>query len=246
MIDSESPVHRLAVVIRHVSFEDMGSFAEPLTRHGYGIEYVEAGVGDLAAIDADRPDLLIVLGGPISAGDDRQYPFLADEVRLLEHRLGDGQPTLGICLGAQLMARALGARVYGTGAKEIGWAPLSLSEAGAASALRHLAPHNTPVLHWHGDTFDLPRGAVHLASTAVCENQAFLWGNRALALQFHPEVTAGGLERWFIGHTLEIETTPGISVGALRDSTRRFAPTLTRRGPEFFGQWLAELHHGRV
>ena len=241
MTDSTSTARMRAVVIRHVAFEDLGSFAEPLTRYGYGIEYVEAGVDDLDRAGAAGADLLVVLGGPIGAGDDRQYPFLADEARILERRLGDDRPTLGVCLGAQLMARALGARVYGAGTKEIGWAPLSLTEAGGASALRHLAPDKTPVLHWHGDTFDLPRGAVHLASTAACENQAFRWGARSLALQFHVEVTAGGLERWFIGHTLEIETTPGVSVEELRAATARAAPRLERHGQAFFGQWLAEL-----
>lgn len=244
MVDSPSSASRRAVVIRHVAFEDLGSFAEPLTRRGYRIEYVEAGLDDLARVEAGRDDLLVVLGGPISAGDDRQYPFLADEVRLLERRLGADEPVLGICLGSQLMARALGARVYGAGTKELGWGPLSLTEAGRASALRHLAPHETPVLHWHGDTFDLPRGAVHLASTGACENQAFLWGARGLALQFHPEATAAGLERWFIGHTLEIETTAGVSVAALRAATAREAPRLERQGPAFLGEWLAQLDAG--
>ena len=246
MDDAAPPAVRRAVIIRHVAFEDLGSFAEPLVRHGYGIEYVEAGLDDLDRPGVDDADLLVVLGGPISAIDDRQYPFLVDEVRLLERRLSADRPTLGICLGAQLMARALGSRVYGAGAGEIGWGPLSLTEAGGASALRHLAPDKTSVLHWHGDTFDRPGGAEHLASTAVCENQAFAWGEHGLALQFHVEVTAGGLERWFIGHTLEIETTPGISVAELRASTARAAPVLERQGGAFFRQWLAELRHGPV
>ncbi len=244
MTASKSPVHRRAVVIRHVAFEDLGSFAGPLTRLGYRIEYLDAGLDDLSRIDATGADLLVVLGGPINACDDRQYPFLADEVRVLERRLGADRPTLGICLGGQLMARALGARVYGAGTKEVGWGPLSLTAAGGASALRHLAPHETPVLHWHGDTFDLPRGAVHLASTDACENQAFGWGARGLALQFHPEATGRGLERWFIGHTLEIETTPGISVAALRAATAAAAPRLERQGPAFFEEWLAQAGAG--
>ncbi len=242
MTASTSPTHRRAMVIRHVAFEDLGSFADPLARRGYRIEFLEAGVDDLGR--ADGADLLIVLGGPISAGDDRQYPFLADEVRLLEHRLRADRATLGICLGSQLMARALGARVYGAGTKEIGWGPLSLTEAGGASALRHLAPHETSVLHWHGDTFDLPRDAVHLAATDACENQAFLWGARGLALQFHPEATGAGLERWLIGHTLEIATTAGISVAALRASTAGAAPRLERQGPAFFDEWLAQVGAG--
>ena len=240
MTDSASSGRR-AVVIRHVAFEDLGSFAEPLARHGFRVDTLEAGVDDLDGADVRTADLLVVLGGPIGAGDERQYPFLADELRLLETRLAADRPTLGICLGAQLMARALGEAVYGAARKEIGWAPLSLTEAGRASALRHLAPEKTAVLHWHGDTFDLPGGAVHLAATPVCENQAFLWGARGLALQFHPEATAAGLERWFIGHTLEIETTPGVSVEELRDDTRRFGPSLLSQGPAFFREWLAQV-----
>lgn len=228
------------MAVRHVAFEDLGSFAGPLERLGYRIDYLEAGVDDLD--DAARSaDLLVVLGGPIGAGDDAQYPFLADELRLLEQRLAGDRPTLGICLGAQLMARALGERVFGAGGKEIGWSPLSLSDAGAASALRHLGPDRTPVLHWHGDTFDLPPDAVHLAATPACGNQAFRWGARGLALQFHAEVTPGGLERWFIGHTLEIETTPGVSVAQLRESTRRFGPSLLVQGPAFFNEWLGQV-----
>ena len=242
MSDSAPPAVRRAVVIRHVAFEDLGSFAEPLVRHGYRIEYLEAGVDDLGP--AGEADLLIVLGGPIGAVDDRQYPFLAHEARLLERRLAGDRPTLGICLGAQLMARALGARVYPSGVKEIGWGPLSLTEDGVGSALRHLAPDSTPVLHWHGDTFDLPAGAIHLAATAVCGNQAFGHGARALALQFHVEVTAAGMERWFIGHTLEIESTPGISVAELRAATAREAPRLERQGPAFFVEWLASVGQG--
>ncbi len=239
MSHSPETISPRAVIIRHVAFEDLGSFAEPLAEGGWRIEYIEAGMdGFDPAADAE---LLVVLGGPIGAGNDGEYPFLADEVRLIERRLAMDRPTLGICLGAQLMARALGARVYGAGRKEIGWGPLSLSEAGTASPLALLAPRHASVLHWHGDTFDLPRGALHLASTEVCENQAFGWGERALALQFHPEVTAAGLERWFIGHTLEIETTPDISVAQLRDATRRFAPALERQGPEFFRRWLARV-----
>ena len=245
MTASTSPTRRRAMVIRHVAFEDLGSFAEPLARRGYRIEFLEAGVDDLGRANAGGADLLIVLGGPISACDDRQYPFLAgrgpDTGEPAPRRTGRPWESAS---GASSWPRALGARVYGAGTKEVGWGPLSLTEAGGASALRHLAPHETAVLHWHGDTFDLPRGAVHLAATDACENQAFLWGARGLALQFHPEATGAGLERWFIGHTLEIETTAGISVAALRASTAHAAPRLERQGPAFFDEWLAQVGAG--
>jgi GMP synthase (glutamine-hydrolysing) len=182
--------------------------------------------------------VLIVLGGPIGVYQEHAYPFLTDELRLLERRLAADLPTLGICLGAQLMARALGAKVYAGPRKEIGWSPLQLSEAGWQSCLARLAKRETAVLHWHGDTFDLPAGATHLASTPAYESQAFAWGTRGLALQCHAEVTARGLEQWFISHAHEIDLTPGLSVGQLRKDTQCYAPRLQVRAASCWQTWL--------
>lgn len=232
---------KTALAIRHVLFEDLGTLAAVLGDHGYAMAYKEAGLDDLAAIDPAGPDLLIVLGGPIGAYDEDAYPFVRDELRLLERRLRGDLPTLGICLGAQLMARALGSKVYPGPQKEIGWLPLRLTEPGQQSCLRFLAPEHTPVLHWHGDTFDLPAGATRLASTEIYENQAFAWGRRALALQFHVEVRAKDLERWFIGHACEIVTAPTVSVAELRRDTARWGPILEGEGPKAFDAWLSTL-----
>lgn len=229
-----------ALAIRHVAFEDLGLFEPVLVERGVPVRYVEAADG-LSDADALRPALVIVLGGPIGAYMDAVYPFLTQELRLLERRLAADRPTLGICLGAQLMARALGARVYSGPRKEIGWGPLTLSPQGRRSPLDRLAGSGEPVLHWHGDTFDLPAGAIRLASTSLYENQAFSWGHSALALQFHPEVTASGLEHWLVGHACEIAATPDISVGQLREDTRRCAPELLRNGRAFFSEWLDGL-----
>lgn len=231
-----------ALVITHVPFEDLGSFAEPLAQHEYRIRYREAGVDHLATRDARQADLLIVLGGPISATDEANYPFLQDELQLLNERLQKARATLGICLGAQLMARALGARVYPLPQKELGWGSIELTADGENSCLRHLAPRLTPVLHWHGDTFDLPAGSVRLASTKRCKNQAFtVGGGRVLGLQFHPEVTARGLERWLIGHALEISVTEGVNVSQLRTDTARWADILASQGYKCLDQWLSGL-----
>lgn len=228
-----------ALAIRHVAFEDAGSFAVVLEQLGYELRYLEAGVDDLAAIDAAVPDLLLILGGPIGAYEEELYPFLHEELRLIGQRLAAQRPIVGICLGAQLMARALGARVYpGNEGKEIGWARLQLTAPGEASPLRHLAPESTPVLHWHGDTFDLPAGAERLAGTLRYPNQAFAVGRHALALQFHPEVTAAGMERWFIGHACEIGATAGVSVPQLRAETARWAAGLQRQGQAMLRDWL--------
>lgn len=225
-----------ALVLRHVPFEDLDGFAAILDARGIACRPLDVAVQPIDLVAGLDADLLVVMGGPIGADQTDLYPFLRDEIRLIRRRLDEGLPTLGICLGSQLMARALGARILSGAARELGWAPVTLTEAGRASPLAAL--DGMPVLHWHGDTFDLPDGAVLLASTAVCANQAFTWGRAALGLQFHPEVTAGGFERWLVGHALEIATTPGVTVPGLRADTARHAAGLGAAGARFLGGWL--------
>ena len=230
-----------ALAIRHIAFEDLGTLALAMERYGIAVNYVDAGVDDLSQIDPLAPSVLISLGGPIGAYDEQDYPFLNDELQLLEQRLEADRPTLGICLGAQLMARALGARVYPGVEAELGWGPLNLCAAGRESSLAALAGDKTEVLHWHGDTFDLPPGAEHLAATSMYANQAFSWGRRGLALQCHPEVTSQGLERWWIGHVETIRRHAGLSVATLRRDTQRHAPRLTQQAMRCWHAWLDDV-----
>jgi len=227
-----------AVAIRHVAFEDLGAFAPPIERAGYKIHYYDAGLDPLWTLEPVKTELVIVLGGPVGAYEDDLYPFLREELDLLEERLAAGRPTLGICLGAQLMARALGARVHPGRAKEIGFTPLTLTDAGRISCLRGF--DQQPVLHWHGDTFDLPDGAVRLAETAICENQAFAYGSNALGVQFHPEAGGEGFERWLIGHAHELAHEK-IDVRRLRaeQSARQLA--LQGQAEACIAEWLANL-----
>ena len=229
-----------ALAIRHVPFEDLGSFASVLRERGFAVAYRDAGLDDLGAPDLVDADLLIVLGGPVGVYEIREYPFLKGEIAVVERRLKAGRPVLGLCLGAQIMAKALGARVFKGKRKELGWSPLELTDSGRKSALAELGGR-TAVLHWHGDTFDLPRGAELLASTRLCANQAFAWRRHAFGLQFHVEATTRGLERWYVGHALEIATTRGVELGKLRRETRRLGPRLEERGPRVLKAWLDGL-----
>jgi GMP synthase (glutamine-hydrolysing) len=229
-----------ALAIRHVPFEDLGSFASVLRERGFAVAYRDAGLDDLGAPDLVDADLLIVLGGPIGVYETRDYPFLKGEIAVVERRLRSGRPVLGLCLGAQIMAKALGARVFNGKRKELGWSPLELTDSGRKSALAELG-RRTAVLHWHGDTFDLPREAELLASTRLYANQAFAWRRHALGLQFHVEVTTRGLERWYVGHALEIAATRDVELGKLRRETRRLGPRLEERGPRVLKAWLDGL-----
>ena len=229
------PPAKTLVAIRHVAFEDLGGFAQPLEDAGYTIRYHDIGVHDLSDLKSADPDLLVVLGGPIGVYEEDRYPFLADELALIRHRLAAGRPLIGICLGAQLIAAALGSRVYPGPAKEIGFAPLELTEEGQRSCLNNFG--QSPVLHWHGDTFDLPTGAMRLASTPLCANQAFSYGERAIAFQFHPEGGGAYFERWLIGHTAELSQA-SIDVNRLRAEWLKYRAEMDTNAAACIRTWL--------
>ena len=220
-------------VIRHVSFEGVGTIADELGDRGLAFEYLDP-MRHAVSLARAR-GLVILMGGPISVNDVDRFPYLADEIALIRYRMANRLPTLGICLGAQLIARALGAAVAPMPSPEIGWDNLMLSDAGRASPLRHLAG---PVLHWHGEMFELPAGCPSLASTPNCANQAFAVGRHTLALQFHIEVGPVDLERWLVGHVHELDHH-GISVAKLRDDTRRYSRAATAEGRELLSTWLS-------
>ncbi|MXO64577.1 glutamine amidotransferase [Altericroceibacterium endophyticum] len=229
---------KTAVAIRHVPFENLGTFEQPLVEAGYKLHYYDIGVDELRTLEPVKTDLVIVLGGPVAVYDTGNYPFLVDEIALLTDRLAENRPTLGICLGAQLMAAALGARVMPGEEKEIGFAPLTLSEAGAQGPLAQLA--DVPVLHWHGDMFAMPKGADRLAETPACSNQAFALGSNILGLQFHPEANCARIERWLIGHACELAAA-GLDLSVLRADAARYGAALRDAGQQMFSQWLKEL-----
>jgi len=177
-------------VLQHVPFEGLGSIEVWLSHRGARVTYTRffESVRLPALTDVD---FIIALGGPMSVNDEEQLPWLREEKRFVAEAIASNKAVLGICLGAQLIASAMGARVYPGSAKEIGWFPV-FSEPAVPDTF--LFPASTDVFHWHGETFDLPSGAVHLASSAACRNQAFQIGAQVIGLQFHLETTPSSAE----------------------------------------------------
>jgi GMP synthase (glutamine-hydrolysing) len=231
---------RSALALRHIAFEDLGLLRPVLEANGWQVSLREGPLCDFADPALFEADLLVVLGGPIGAYETDIYPFLVLETRLIEQRLKAGKAVLGICLGAQLMAAALGARVYPGGKKEIGWGKVTATQEGAASALAPLAKDEARVLHWHGDTFDLPQDAVRLISNENYPNQAFSYGAKALGLQFHLEAVPSRIESWLVGHALELAKA-GIDIPQLRVETKNLAPLVERQAQKIFDTWVKAL-----
>ncbi|WEK47801.1 MAG: glutamine amidotransferase [Candidatus Andeanibacterium colombiense] len=187
-----------ALIIRHVPAEGLAGYREPIEAAGYEVDRVDVADPGFPSLDLTEPDLLIMMGGPMGVYEQDRYPWIGCQLRRLQKRLDAGRPTLGVCLGAQMIAQALGGEVFPGPVKEVGFHPVELREV-ADNPLRHV--EGTPVLHWHGDTFTLPSDVELLASSHLYDHQAFRRGDNILALQFHAEMGLDPrfdewLERW--------------------------------------------------
>lgn len=185
------------LIIQHTPSEDAGLISEALAEREMDFETVKtwAGAG-LVPQSVDQFSGMLILGGPMNIDEAERFPNLVHEQKLIRKAAAEGLPTMGICLGSQLIAAAYGARVYENDRKEVGWSEIQLSESARTDPLFKDIAGRFQVLHWHGQTFDLPEGAVHLASSALTPNQAFRLGENVWALQFHLEATGRHVGRW--------------------------------------------------
>jgi len=227
---------KTAVVIRHVAYEGLGLFNRVLELAGYDVIYLDAGIADFRRKISIDADIMIVLGGPVSANDIVKFPYLIDELQLIEYRLKSNMPVLGIGLGAQLMAKALGASVFPMPEREYGWQPVQLTtEDSVLEPIR-----SKQVMHWHNDTFSLPDGATLLASTAACEVQAFSW-QQSLAIQFHAELDMKKFEQWILGHAVEILQCEHQCLSHLREGSKMYGVFLAEQASQLMENWLTSL-----
>jgi GMP synthase (glutamine-hydrolysing) len=183
-------------VFQHIDCEDLGTFAKVLAARGLRADYVRLFAGDCVPHDWAAAQALVFLGGPMSVNDEQAYAYLAEEKAVIRAALEQHKPILGVCLGAQLLAAAACSRVFPGTRPEIGWEPITLTADGRQDSVLSGVADLAAVFHWHGETFDLPAGATHLASSAITQNQAFRLGSRAYGLQFHLEVDAAMIEAW--------------------------------------------------
>jgi GMP synthase (glutamine-hydrolysing) len=230
---------KTALIIRHVPYEGVAGFREPIEAAGYAIDRLDVSDPSYAARDLSQPDLLIMMGGPMGVYEQDRYPWIACQLRRLARRLEAGRPTLGVCLGAQMMAAALGAEVRVGPVKEVGFGPVEVHDPALAGPLRHIV--GVPMLHWHGDTFSLPANVELLASTPLYTHQAFRRGANILALQFHAEMGLDPrIEAWIEGGRQAMEEA-GTDEATIRADHARLGPGAVAAGQKMIAEWLQGL-----
>ena len=241
---------RSVAIIRHVPHEGPGTLADLLRERDLSSHYVDMFDSPPERIDVDGLAGLIVMGGPMNVDQTDRYPWLTRELGWIRHAVEADVPTLGICLGSQLLAKAHGAAVFPGPVKEIGWFDVDATDAAAEDRLFHACGPRQTVFQWHGDTFDLPAGAVLLARSELFPCQAFRLGRYAWALQFHVEVTAEIIASWLDepGMKAELAATDGVDARAILAGVSETLPRMLRFGQRMlrpFVQLCAERSASR-
>jgi GMP synthase (glutamine-hydrolysing) len=227
-------------IIQHHPVEGLGIIADVLTRAAITPQYIRSFEGQPVPCEIGDAAGLIVMGGPQSVYEDNEFPYLRQEMRLIEDALERSRPVLGVCLGSQLLAATLGANVYAGRQKEIGWHRITLTDFATKDILFSGEPSSLTAFHWHGDIFDLPRGATLLASSALTAHQAFRYGKNAYGLLFHLEVNLPQVLTMVETFAGELQSA-GLNGSAIKLNAHTHLPALQKTGREVFTRWAALL-----
>lgn len=237
-IQDTSP--RKVIALQHTSCETPGTIEDALTGAQIEVRTVRIYAGETVPRSLDSAAGLVVMGGPMGVYEHDRFPFLRDELRLIEQALKDSVPVLGVCLGSQLLANALGAPVRKGPRKEIGWHRVFLEATAVYDALFRSAPLEFDAFHWHGDVFDLPVGAVRLARSSLTECQAFRHGADAYGILFHLEVTPATISGMIEDFTEELQEE-GIDGAELAGKTASYLAGLRMVGATVWENWVLTL-----
>ncbi|MBI2357313.1 MAG: gamma-glutamyl-gamma-aminobutyrate hydrolase family protein [Deltaproteobacteria bacterium] len=227
-------------VLQHISCETLGTIADALEGASIRHQYIRPFAGDPVPEEIEGCAGLIVMGGPMGVYEKYRHPFLADEMRLIEKALRAQVPMLGVCLGSQLLAATLGAAVTKGQRKEIGWYPVTLAESCKEDPLWTGVEPRFTAYHWHGDIFDLPQGAVSLASSALTRHQAFRYGQNAYGFLFHMEVTPGMIREMVHAFAEELREAK-VDGKEILNRTAECLPPLQAIGQSVFQRWTSLL-----
>lgn len=227
-------------MLQHAAPEGPAAIGDALQRRGVGMRTLRLDQGAAVPASADGLAGLVVMGGPMGVYEADRHPFIPAELRLIERAADAGLPILGVCLGSQLLAAALGAKVYPSGRKEIGWHEIRLRPAARKDALWHGAEERFTGFHWHGDVFDLPAGATALASSPLTEHQAFRTGENAYGLLFHLEVGETQIRDFMKAFADELAAAK-IPAAPILDGIAAHLKALQRLGAQVFDRWAALL-----
>jgi GMP synthase (glutamine-hydrolysing) len=228
-------------VLQHHPVENLGTIADALEGEALAWQYVRVADGQPVPADMKGAGGLIVMGGPMAVYQTDRYPWLRDEMRLIEDAIKSNMPVLGVCLGAQIVAAALGAKVErNPNGKEIGWHPIRLSDSAKDDRLMRGLPATMTPFHWHGDIFELPTGATSLASSDKTPCQAFRHGEKAYGLQFHFEVTRDGVAAMAEAFAKDL-SRENIAGDRMVAQAAEFLPPLQKASYEVFSRWASPI-----
>lgn len=236
------------LILQHAEHEGPGFFGELLREHDLPFRILRLDLGETVPTSLDGIRALVMMGGPMSVNDEQAYPWLAPEMALIRQAVAAGLPTLGHCLGGQLISKALGGMVGPNPVKEIGWHAVERTPAGADSPFLRELPRRFELFHWHGETFTLPAGATHLLRNENCEHQAFSIGEHVLAFQCHPEVTAEMVRDWCGDMAADLASRdPAVqSPATMQQGLEARASHLHEIARRLYAPWLARARQGRI